>query len=83
MANDEQTANERRLARREWRVVKTSLSVLNAVKETLPPHVALGMMWQLALDAWAMTGRALPDYVRSKTPVRRLSVHEVELRSSP
>ena len=29
----------------------------------------LAMMWQLALDAWAFTGRPLPDYSRENTPV--------------
>lgn len=28
----------------------------------------LGMMWQLALDAWASSGRALPTYSRRDTP---------------
>ncbi len=29
----------------------------------------LAMMWPLALDAWALTGRPLPDYERAETPV--------------
>jgi len=32
------------------------------------------MMWPLALEAWALTGRPLPDYVRGQAPVRRRSL---------
>ena len=30
----------------------------------------LAMMWPLARDAWALAGRAIPDYPRDRTPVR-------------
>jgi len=30
----------------------------------------LEMMWPLAVDAWASSGRPIPDYPREKTPVR-------------
>ena len=30
----------------------------------------LAMMWTLALDAWALSGQALPEYSRRDTPVR-------------
>ncbi|HBQ13704.1 MAG TPA: hypothetical protein DEF51_22070 [Myxococcales bacterium] len=30
----------------------------------------LGMMWRLALDAWAMTGQPLPTYSRDEAPGR-------------
>jgi len=33
----------------------------------------LAMMWPLALDAWSLTGRPLPDYERARAPVRRLA----------
>jgi hypothetical protein len=28
----------------------------------------LSMMWQLALDAWAMSGQKIPEYPRNETP---------------
>ncbi len=28
------------------------------------------MMWPLALEAWSLGGKPLPDYTRSETPVR-------------
>ena len=30
------------------------------------------MMWPLALEAWALTGHAIPDYERRDASVRRL-----------
>jgi len=30
----------------------------------------LGMMWELALRAWLLSGRELPEYDRRHTPIR-------------
>jgi hypothetical protein len=30
----------------------------------------LDMMWRLALDAWAMSGRPFPQYTRAEIPCR-------------
>ncbi len=27
------------------------------------------MMWELAVDAWSLTGQPMPDYARPETPV--------------
>lgn len=72
------SASRRRAARRDWRVARIALSTSTEPGEGLSPEIALGMMWQLALDAWAMTGRALPDYPRAKIPVQRLPPHEAQ-----
>jgi hypothetical protein len=32
------------------------------------------MMWSLALEAWALTGRPLPQYRREDAPVRLLEL---------
>jgi len=32
----------------------------------------LAMMWPLAVEAWSLTGRPMPDYERRDTPLRRL-----------
>jgi hypothetical protein len=29
----------------------------------------LAMMWPLAVEAWELAGRAIPDYARENTPV--------------
>jgi hypothetical protein len=31
----------------------------------------LGMVWTLTLQAWALSGAAIPDYARRDAPVRR------------
>ena len=36
------------------------------------PEVRLGMMWPLALEAWSLAGRPLPDYPRHRAPVKCL-----------
>ncbi|HSM50460.1 MAG TPA: hypothetical protein VLA75_03560 [Thermoanaerobaculia bacterium] len=38
------------------------------------PEQRVAMMWRLALDAWATSGRPLPTYTRAETPMRRLSL---------
>ena len=30
----------------------------------------LGMMWELAVAAWQLSGMRMPDYQRGETPVR-------------
>jgi len=30
----------------------------------------LSMMWGLAVEAWTLAGRLLPDYERNETPIR-------------
>jgi hypothetical protein len=62
----------RAAARRSWPVRKfrlgeepeEDLSATTTAKERLE------MMWPLAVDAWTLAGRQIPDYPREKTPVR-------------
>lgn len=74
MSQQDAAAIQRREARRHWRVVKIGLTAASEPDENLSPAVALAAMWQLALDAWAMTGRPLPAYSRADAPVRRLAM---------
>jgi hypothetical protein len=50
-------------------------------RSTLPPQLMLslatttaserlGVMWRLTLDAWAASGKLIPDYTRAETPGR-------------
>ncbi|HMM77318.1 MAG TPA: hypothetical protein PJ986_16555 [Gammaproteobacteria bacterium] len=78
MSQQDATAIQRREARRQWRVVKIALTAASEADENLSPDVALAAMWQLALDAWAMTGHPLPAYSRADTPVRRLAMDAPE-----
>jgi len=34
------------------------------------PEERLAMMWPLALDAWSLAGKRIPDYQRRDAPVR-------------
>lgn len=64
----------RAAARRAWPVRKfrlgeepsEDLSATTSAKERLE------MMWPLAVDAWALAGRKIPDYPREETPARLL-----------
>lgn len=42
----------------------------------------LATMWQLALDAWSFTGRALPDYARADAPIRLIRASSPDPRGS-
>ncbi len=52
------------------------------------PEQRIGMMWELAVQAWTLAGLPIPDYDRAHTPVRMLrrgeevdaDVRELELR---
>ena len=63
----------RALARRNWPVRKLrfgdepgdDLSSVTTAEERL------AMMWPLAVEAWSLTGRRIPDYRREDAPVRR------------
>ena len=78
MSEQDSAANRRRDARREWRVVKLAMSASSESPGDFSPEMALASMWQLALDAWAMTGRPLPAYSRAETPVKRLRMDAPE-----
>jgi hypothetical protein len=62
----------RAAARRSWPVRKfrlgeepdEDLSATTTAKERLE------MMWPLAVDAWTLAGREIPDYPREQAPVR-------------
>lgn len=64
---------DRAARRSQWPVARyalgrepgTNLSAFTTAAERLE------MMWPLALDAWKLTGRPLPDYARSAMPVKR------------
>ncbi len=73
MSTTDLALTQRRANRHDWKVVRTTLAADRA-EPLLPPAQALGMMWQLAVDAWAMTGRPLPDYPRTQAPVRRVTL---------
>ena len=64
----------RALARRSWPVRKLRLGDEpgDDLSATTTAEERLAMMWPLAVEAWSLTGRSIPEYPREDTPVRRL-----------
>ena len=59
--------------RESWPVRKYRLGEepSDDLSDTTTPEERLAMMWSLALEAWMLTGKPLPDYDRAATPIRR------------
>jgi hypothetical protein len=64
---------ERATRRSEWAVRRYALGQEPRadLSASTSAEQRLAMMRPLALDAWKLTGRPLPDYVRSTMPVKR------------
>ena len=43
-----------------------------SLRDVTTPEQRLGMMWELARQAWLLTGRPLPEYSRDRAPGRLL-----------
>lgn len=67
------TDDDRR-ARAARRRARATLTVTTAADDRPPaPESAierLALMWPLAVEAWLLSGRPLPDYRREETPIR-------------
>ncbi len=61
------------MSRRAWPIRKDRLGEepSDDLSDSTTPAQRLEMMWPLALEAWSLTGKPLPDYARDETPVRR------------
>ncbi len=72
MSSDEQTRSERAAARSDWPIRRYELGEEPSENliATTTPEERLGMMWELALQAWSLTGRPLPEYERHEIPGR-------------
>ena len=62
----------RRAARANWPVRVARLADDEPVELDTTVEQRLAMMWELATQAWAVAGCALPDYDRAHTPVRKI-----------
>ena len=74
MTNQRDDRSESQAAsRREWPIRKYRLGEepSDDLSESTTPAQRLEMMWPLALEAWSLTGKPLPDYARDEAPVRR------------
>ena len=66
--------NDRVAARRSWPIRKHRLGEepSDDLSDSTTAEERLQMMWQLAVDAWSLADRPIPDYNRSEAPVRKL-----------
>jgi hypothetical protein len=70
MSDDARRA--RALARAHWPGVLTTLEEQDDAVIVTHGTAAerVGMVWQITLDAWASSGRPLPEYTRATMPGR-------------
>ena len=63
----------RAMSRRAWPIRKYRLGEepSDDLSGSTTPTQRLEMMWPLALEAWSLTGKPMPDYARDEAPVRR------------
>ena len=61
--------------RRDWPVRRFTLESQpgDDLSAETTPEQRLEMMWPLAVEAWTLTGAALPNYTRRDTPVRAVA----------
>ena len=74
MKRRERASAERVAARKSWpvRVYRPGQEPPDRLDQMTTPKERLAMMWPLALEAWSLTRRPLPDYRREDAPVRLL-----------
>jgi hypothetical protein len=68
----EEARRQRAAARQSWPVRRYRLGAepSDDLSATTTPEQRLGMMWELALQAWELAGRELPTYSRREIPGR-------------
>jgi hypothetical protein len=73
MSKSNDGSKRRASARIDWPVRKYRLGEepSDDLRDTTTAEERLQMMWQLAVDAWASSGKRLPDYDRGAAPVRK------------
>lgn len=74
--------SERAAARRGWpvRVFRLGEEPEDDLRASTTAAERLAMMWPLAVDAWTLSGREIPDYERHEAPIRviRSGLHEAK-----
>lgn len=68
---DVSEAENRRKARESWPVVVRQLDEnADDISDVTTAAERIAMMWPLALEAWRLAGRPIPDYDRAHAPCR-------------
>lgn len=72
--NDDPGAAERAKLRRNWPLRAYTLGdePSDNLSATTTAEERLAMMWPLAVEAWRLAGRPMPNYTRESMPVRVL-----------
>ena len=75
MARFQEEMEERARRRGSWelRVHRLEEQPGDDLSEHTAAPERLAMMWPLALEAWRLSGRQVPDYPRAEIPVRVIS----------
>lgn len=77
----------RAAARKNWpvRVFRLGDEPVDDLRATTTASERLDMVWQLTVDAWTLSGRKIPDYLRHETPVRiiRSGMHAAKGQREP
>lgn len=65
-------AAARAAARKSWpiHIYRLGEEPSSDLSETTTVAERVAMVWQLTQDAWASSGRSIPDYPRSATPIQ-------------
>jgi hypothetical protein len=69
---------ERARGRAAWAGARSHLATFDDAADVMTtgtPSERVAMVWGLTLDAWAMSGRPLPDYPRDASPGRIVRRH--------
>jgi hypothetical protein len=69
--SDANAGDRARADRSRWPVRRFRLGAepRDDLRSTTSAQERLALMWPLALEAWALVGRAVPDYPRSEAPI--------------
>ncbi len=70
-------ARERARKRRDWpvRVFRLGMEPGDDLSASTTVDERLAMMWPLAVEAWTLSGRTLPDYDRKNIPGRLIEMY--------
>ena len=80
MFDDDPDAAARAKRRRDWplRAYRLGGEPGDDLSATTTAEERLAMMWPLAVEAWRLTGRPMPEYTRETMPVRVLRDFEAD-----
>ena len=69
---DSSGEEDRKHSRRLWKIEVHELAEHDRrdLSATTTAEERLAMMWPLALEAWRLAGRPIPDYTRAEIPAR-------------